>query len=428
MFVVGFVRAAAAHPTEVLPAEPAPEPAPVEPDVAPVSPISVAPPVVPPKVEEFDLATIGLDPHAAIDNKLNIYGFTDFTYGVADIRKPTALLDDARSFGVGNLNVYLSKNLTRRWRSLAEIRFLYSPNGSTNPDGTITNTTANDPANTFRPIEVGGIRIERVYLEYDLHPKLTIRAGHFLSPYGIWNIDHGSPVIIPTFRPYVIGEQFIPEHQTGIELFGSTYFGEYKLAYHATVSNGRHPAEATQDPDKKLAFGGRLALSAPVLGGALDVGVSGYMGRATALKTSIADLAPVSYDEVAYAADAVWKRDGFVLQGEIMAGARDFLVGRRPRIGTGFHPNGRDLGAYALTGYRFDRAWNVMPFAMYEYYKPHMGVLFAKMQEGSVGLNFRPTPTIVLKAMASMGQTEGSGQYGELGRIYFYTGQAAWVF
>jgi hypothetical protein len=69
-----------------------------------------------------------------------------------------------------------------------------------------------------------------------------------------------------------------------------------------------------------------------------------------------------------------------------------------------------------------------MPFAMFEYYRPLERLLFETMKVGSIGLNFRPAPTIVLKAMATMGQTTGTGVYGELDRIFFYTGQAAWVF
>jgi hypothetical protein len=432
LFVAGLGHAASAQPTEeVPPAEPVPvEPAPVEPAPAEPDPPVAAPvaaPVVAAPVEEFDLGAIGLDATTAFDDKLNIYGFVDFTYAALHVPRPNPIFSDTRSFGVGNLNLYLSKNLTRKWRTLAEVRMLFAPNGSTNPDGTVTNTTTKDPGNGYRPIEWGGIRIERVYLEYDLHPKLTVRAGRFLSPYGIWNIDHGSPTIIPTLRPYVIGEQFIPEHQTGIELFGSHYLDEYRIDYHATVSNGRSPAEATQDPDRKLAFGGRLAFTAP-LAGTLTLGVSAYRGRASSLPTTIGADPEVVSDEVAYAADAVWNHGGFLAQGEIMVREREFLVGKRKGRAGGFLPNGRDFGWYVLAGYRFDAAWQVMPFAMVEYYRPLEGILFEVARQGSVGLNFRPAPTIVLKAMATMVDTTGAGSVGSLDRLHIYTGQAAWVF
>jgi hypothetical protein len=152
------------------------------------------------------------------------------------------------------------------------------------------------------------------------------------------------------------------------------------------------------------------------------------MGRFTGLATSVLDSNTVSYDEVSYAADAVFQRGGLHVQAEVMGRDRDFLEGRRSAIGTGFAPNGRDLGAYGLVGHRFDRAWNVMPFVLAEYYRPVDRAFFAKMRSITGGLNFRPTPTIVLKAQVSAAQTEGSGQFGELGRLYDYTAQAAWVF
>lgn len=402
--------------TEAVPAAENPVPPPV------AEPHAHAPP---PAADDFDLSTLDLDPAAAFDGKLHIYGFADFMYQRLDYG-PRSLVRDSKSFTVGNLNLYITKNLTARWRAFTEIRFLFSPNGGRAADGTITSTTTEDPANLYRPIEWGGIRIERAYLEYDLHPRLTVRAGHWLSPYGIWNEDHGSPAIIPTYRPYVIGEQFIPEHQTGLHAFGSTYIGEYKVGYHATVSNGRTDAEATEDPDGKLAFGGRLEVEAP-WAGTVNLGVSGYTGRATRLGGSLFTV-PVTHDEVAYAADVAWRHGGLIIQGEAMLRTRNYVVGQRAALGAGFQPDGRDVGTYVLAGYRFNTAWNVMPFAMAEYYNPLVSSLFDEVAGYSVGVNFRPVPTVVLKAMATIADTEGVGAIGELGRIVILGTQAAWVF
>jgi hypothetical protein len=139
---------------------------------------------------------------------LNIYGFTDFTY--------THRLNDFTfaspypSFMVGNLNLYAGADLGSGWRALTEFRLLYVPNGSSTPDQAFVleperiDTTVADPADYGRPLRWGGVEIERAWLEYAVHSLLTVQIGQWLTPYGIWNVDHGSPVIIGVRRPYVV--------------------------------------------------------------------------------------------------------------------------------------------------------------------------------------------------------------------------------
>jgi hypothetical protein len=93
--------------------------------------------------------------------------------------------------------------------------------------------------------------------------------------------DHGSPVIIGPVKPYVIGEQFFPEAQTGFEVLGTVPVGEKAtLGYHLTLSNGRGPVEQYQDYDNNKAIGGRLFLRGYWLGD-LTIGASCYGGTVT---------------------------------------------------------------------------------------------------------------------------------------------------
>ena len=406
--LVGLVRTAAAQ----APPDPAPDPA-AEPAVAPEAPAT-----------DFDLSSLGLDPSTGFDDKLNIYGFADMSYTAIWLRD-SPVVGDSRGFTSGNLNIYLAKNLTRKWRTLAEIRFMFAPNGTTNADGTLTDTSAQDATNLFRTIQWGTIRIERAYLEYDLHPKLTVRAGHWLSPYGVWNVDHGSPAIITTQRPYIIGEAFIPEHQTGLHAFGQHYVDDFRFGYHATISNGRSSVEAISDPDGKLAFGGRLELGLAKI--QLDLGVSLYVGRATGVKQTVVS-ETTAFDEVAYAADLTWRHGGLLVQGEAMRRERRYLEGRRAILFDGFMPDGHDRGVYGLVGYRFTSAWNAMPFVMAEHYKTLEPLVFKSVNAMTTGLNFRPSPAVVLKLTATGARTYGAGQYGQLGNILYLGTQAAWVF
>src|SRR6185295_16155697 len=64
--------------------------------------------------DDIDLASLGLDPSAAaFDDKLNIYGFADVSYYAQHFVQPLpTIAQDTRTFEIGNLNLYLAKNLT----------------------------------------------------------------------------------------------------------------------------------------------------------------------------------------------------------------------------------------------------------------------------------------------------------------------------
>jgi hypothetical protein len=397
--------------------------------LAPATPTGVtsaAPPATPPATSsDVDLAMLGLDPSASpFDDKLNIFGFADMSYQAWHFDHHIVGASDSHGFAAGNLNLYVSKNLTEAWRTLVEVRFLYLPNGGTDASGNTVVTTVNDPSNFDRPITWGGILIERAYAEYDVDEHLTIRAGRFLTPYGIWNTDHGSPAIIAAYRPYIIGEEFFPEQQTGIELFGKKLLGDYRLGYHATITNGRSPVDAVSDPDGKLAFGGRLEFEAP-WSGTLKLGASGYMGRYTGV--AAVGATAESYEERSYGADVLWDHGGLRVQAELIGNDRHYLENTRAIYSKGFIPDGRQWGGYALAGYRLDRYWNVMPFAMVEYIQPIDDTLYDHITGYSAGLNFRPSSSVILKVMYDFALARGDGLLGNVD-INVFTSQIAWVF
>lgn len=388
---------------------------------APPAPADAAPADAAPADDGIDLSMLGLDPAApAFDSGLHVYGFADFNWLRLSSTSPR--IPHIRTFGVGNVNLYIRKDLTPRWRWLAEVRLLLTPNGSVAPDGSLIDTASTDTANGDRPVSWGGISIERVYLEYDVAPWLTVRAGHWLTPYGIWNIDHGSPTIIGAARPYIVGESLFPEHQTGLAAFGEVRVGDYLFDYTATLSNGRNPYEATRDPDLRPAVGARLAVEAP-WAGTLRVGVSGYAGRAS-------EATGGRYDELALGVDAAWDHGGLRIQAELLTQERDYLAAHPGTLLDGRPaPDDRGWGAYALVGYRFERWWNVMPYGMVERYAPFdPGLLGAHALGLTAGLNFRVAAPVVLKVEYSHGDFGGAGGLYTGTNLDLVRLQAAWVF
>lgn len=354
--------------------------------------------------------------------KLNIYGFSDFTFWYPLMKADNPwrrVLKSQPSFFVGNLNTYFDSSLTDRWRALAEVRFLFAPHGTTvdQDDGTVVriDNTVEDNAEFGNQVRWGGVVIERASVEYAVAEWLTVRAGLWLTPYGIWNVDHGAPAIIGIRRPFTVRQQPFPERQSGIEILGARDLGAAEVGYHLTLSNGRGPADSSYDLDANKALGGRAWVRLRAVG-ELIAGVSFYRGRFTSTRerwtTNAAGHAYlereplIQYDEQALAGDLRWRKGGWHAQGEAMWNERRFVNPYRPAQSAAtpgmFVPDGARWGGYGLGGYRL--AWHgVMPYLGVEYFRFAPGDLPGQvgyLPYGfgvTAGVNVRPVPTVVLK-------------------------------
>jgi len=413
LFGALVLAAAFAAPTRASAAETAPEPS--TESVVPEPPESAEANRVALELEA-ELVKQAIGDVRGDDYELDIYGFLDFTY--THLFRDFAFVAPYDTFAVGHFNVYLASELGDDWRTLAEVRYSYVPHGSTQMDETGTSrveTTTQDYTDFDRPLRWGSTVIERAFLEYTAHPLLTVRAGHWLTPYGIWNVDHGSPVVIGVRRPFIVGEALLPQSQTGIEIWGTQNFTRLQLGYHLTLSNGRGPIDTHRDLDDNKALGGRLFSRADTKNGSVTFGVSGYYGKYTdrSQEFTLEDGQFVTrypriteYDELALAADVKWEHRGFLLQAEAIVNDRKYDDALR-RATAGLEgaasPNGapidsRRFGVYGLTGYRFE--WlGMMPFAGLEYYDA--GGENGFIEESAAfwgGLNSHPTARVVLKA------------------------------
>jgi hypothetical protein len=309
----------------------------------------------------------------------------------------------------------------------------------------VPDTNATDYAELQRTFSWGGIDIQRAWVEYQPFDFLSIRGGQWLTPYGYWNDDHGSPAIIAVHKPFPIGDAFFPERQTGLIALGKYFVGKIAIGYAATLSNGRGPYDVIRDLDNNKAVGGRLYVETSAFGN-LTIGVDAYRGRYTAstkryrVDTSGAEPVAViyrttdsAYDELSLGADVRWLYKGLHVQGEVMTNEARYDERYRPRT-VGFDPKPtfaadyRRVGGYLLVGYRTN-FFNLMPYVTGEHSSYTNSDLAPPTWAWSAGVNLRPTPNVVLKAELAIATFDGVGSTG-LGKddLPYFGTQAAWAF
>jgi hypothetical protein len=387
------------------------------------------------------------------EDRFSVFGFFDLTYykGFYDESSLYQLyLPSAGSFTMTNLNVFLKSKMTETLSAIAEIRFSFLPLGfersfeaeTVLPDGTTldsgaeydrVNTTVRDPLTTGE-FQQGGVTIERVHLTYTPFDWLGVIAGRFLTPYGIWNIDHGSPVVIPARVPNMLYRAFVPPSQLGLQIFGRFFPGKSLLLdYAVTLSNGRGPTESVLDLDENKAIGLRLKLTYIGKNVTFFAGTYGYFGEYTDVKKRtvvrldndltldedqedvfITKVIPVeAYKEyvvssdislslfgVTLQAEAVWRRVNYSVHG--LMDPASALINGGDATKVYYFPNYDGYGAYVLLYYNLPlpEKWRIQiaPYVMYERGFNNEVVPLSHLNLFYAGLNVKPSAFITLKA------------------------------
>jgi len=224
-------------------------------------------------------------------HKFKIYGFTDVGLNrvwVDDRSLVGQFVNSANatSFVIGNLNFYFDAQPIKNWRSLVELRFTNAPHGEIANLGGLAgqfkrvSTRQVDPHGATVAGEMwGGYSvIERAHIDWTPHELVKIRVGNWFTPFGIWNVDHGMPTLIAVQLPGFIQTRQMPLRQTGIQVYGNTFSGDWELGYTATISNGRQELSNFAFDDNR-GFGGRLYANNEKGETNIKVGASFYTGR-----------------------------------------------------------------------------------------------------------------------------------------------------
>jgi hypothetical protein len=311
------------------------------------------------------------------DELLRVYGFMDFgmdkmfggkNSGAAVVRPTTS-----NTFVFGNLNLYFDAHPVKNLRSLAEVRLTMAPHGEElqlgPPIGTSyqradTTTFDYSSPSSQAQLRLGGLFLERVYSEYEFSKAIKLQAGLFLNPFGIWNLDHGSPTLISLMLPTFISAQMVPTRLLGVHAYGSQFVGNAELGYALHVSNGRTPTDYDFTEDKAL--GGRVYWAQEGDFGRFVLGASGYWGtyndqqRAldlTSAVVKISMLESVAYTEEVAGLDVALDVGGLRVRSEAVLRWIRYEDGKAERsLSTGggerYLPNRLEFSGYVLAAYR----------------------------------------------------------------------------
>lgn len=262
-------------------------------------------------------AALALSASAAFaqEQTFNVYGFADAGFDKSDIASNNFLNFYVPSdfvYQVRHFNIYFDWKPNANTRALLEMAFINNQDitmGTSFPNRRIINYIAGwnaymaqmDPFLT--PAQKAALSalkersdttivmgqklaefnlpmIERAYFEILANPYANLRLGRFITPAGIWNVDHGSPVILTIKQPYQTAViPIFPKSQDGAMLFGGGYFGDHDYEYQAYVSTGSGLTD-NDLPDLTYLSGGAKAsvkLDLPVK---TKVGASAYSGLA----------------------------------------------------------------------------------------------------------------------------------------------------
>lgn len=369
---------------------------------------------------------VGIDP---VFPSVRFYGFFETGFQKAWVPESSGLSGllptESWSFILGDAHFYLDVMPNPSWRALLELR-VNTSSGRDNFELSGYTLISNSEIQLNRPgVGFGGGQIvsslilERAWIEHTVSDAFAVRAGLWLLPFGIWNVDHGAPTLIASNQPYVNAFQAFPSHQVGVYAFGRILLLPWVLRYQIGVSNGRMSGPVVPqgwanfdfDDDKMLS--GRLELSRRE-SDSLSLGVSAYWGSTTSPDKRIVGVEPLDVEVTTaqqldeWGVDVDFKYDGDAFKARVEAAYIEhrWPVGR-PRS-TIFLlrqvPDSRILSLYSLFAFPFHvDAYQFLPYLTLQVlYWPAATAPADLTFIPSLGLNTHLAPGIILKSEAAL--------------------------
>jgi hypothetical protein len=166
---------------------------------------------------------------------MRIRGFGDVTFH-GDTQK-----GDTTSFTLGQLNLFVTSDISEKFKFLSEIVFESGPD--------------NIYGHVRGPNNVFGVDIERMLVQYSYNDYFNISAGRFHTAIGYYNTayHHSTWLQTATGRPLLFEFEdrggILPDHTVGVSASGQIPSGKLGLHYVAEVGNGRESRSPfTEEP------------------------------------------------------------------------------------------------------------------------------------------------------------------------------------
>jgi hypothetical protein len=155
-----------------------------------------------------------------LTQRLTLQGFGDVTFRANEGSGRFDSDEDNNFFGLGNLDLFITAQISERISFLTETLF------EIEEDGTV-------------------LDIERLFIRYEIADCLKVTVGRVHTGLGYWNqtFHHGFWLQTTIDRPDVYAFEdeagILPIHSVGIELSGTHDFGPFDLDYTFNIANGR---------------------------------------------------------------------------------------------------------------------------------------------------------------------------------------------
>jgi hypothetical protein len=348
------------------------------------------------------------------ERKVRVYGFGDV--GVSRATVPSnsywqQTFPRPLSFYLGRLNLYFDAKPDPDFRVLVETRFSFYPHGSSSGFSSTgqnqpTTTAVSDysSSNPWAQVNWGSIIIERAVVDWTRYQLFSVRAGVFLSPFGIYNVDHGSPTIISVTLPTYLTLGWVPTRQIGIQVFGTLPIDRWELGYSGTIANGQNP-DGVRDVADSKALGGRLFVRR--LG---ELGLLlGASGLYRPYRRDTAGFVPDSTGAMAYQVARIVENQqltlgvdqsldyaGLRIRNELVYYSTQYTAGKRDSFMglPGLTPDTRQFNWSLLAAYRYKM---LEPYALVDYFYCSPAFGWSTVWQPGAGVNIHLSSNVILK-------------------------------